>query len=289
VPFLYPPFAGTYRVTSYFDHHHPDRVWDDTIVIFNGDQASAIDGILGRTATFRGGYWFPDTTWYIYYDGHNAIDYGTPRGVTILAAAPGEVVFAESIPSSCATPLQYVCLEHADGYRTYYLHLEGIVVHKGDWVEAGDPLGLSGNSGCSTGPHLHFGVERDWVATDPYGWQPEDRPDPLLASADAPATWLWAPDLPPAPVGELVDPPPETKTRGPLSLAFRPGKESPPVARVEFLAYYAATGAAASQWHWLGVDEKGDDGWSLTWDTRQAPEGEVWLHAWTTGVDGRVV
>jgi murein DD-endopeptidase MepM/ murein hydrolase activator NlpD len=298
-PFLHPPFAGRYRVTSYFDHHHPDRAWDDTIVIFNGDQASAIDGILGRTATFRGGYRFPDAAWYIYYDGHNGIDYGTPKGVTILAAAPGEVVFAGSIPTSCDTPLQYVTLEHANGYRTYYLHLEGICVRQGEWVEAGDPLGLSGNSGCSTGPHLHFSVEREWLAIDPYGWQPEGRPDPIIAYRGAPATWLWAADEPSDDVlsesgstsaltGTLVDPPPEVATNGDLSLRFVPDEGTPPLARVEFLAYYADAGAAAPRWHSLGADEEGSDGWSRPWDTRGAPEGEVWLHAWATGADGRV-
>ena len=126
VPFLHPPFAGQYPITSYFDHHTPNRAWDDTVVIFNGDQASAIDGILGRTATFRGGYWFPDTTWYIYYDGHNGIDYGVPKGETILAAAPGEVIFAGSIPSSCDTPLQYVSLAHENGSGVVYLGVYGV-------------------------------------------------------------------------------------------------------------------------------------------------------------------
>lgn len=282
VPFLQPPFARKYRVTSYFDHQSPDHSWDDTIIIFNGEQASAIDGILDRTPTFLGGYYLPKTNWYAYYDGHPAFDYGTGAGTTILAAAPGEVVFAGSVPTSCASPLQYVALRHANGYLTYYLHLEGIAVRKGQWVETGDPLGISGNSGCSLGAHLHFAVEYNGWLTDPYGWQPADRPDPLIAHSGAAATWLWAPELPLAPVGKLTQPPRDTKTNGDLFMQFVPEQDSPPVARVAFLAFYG------NEWHSLGEDTNGADGWSLTWDTRSAPEGTTWLHAWAIGTDGRV-
>ena len=289
VPFLHPPFAhkcwdnyGHNCVTSYFDHHFPDRQWDDTITIFTGDGFHAIDGIESRTATFRGGYRLPGTDWHVYYDGHNAFDYDTDAGRTILAAAPGEVIFADSVPSSCATPLQYVCIRHVNGYRTYYLHLEGICVRKGQWVETGDPLGISGNSGCSLGPHLHFAVQHNGVDTDPYGWRPQDEPDPLIAHSDAQATWLWVPPEPMLPIGRLTQPLPGTMTNGALSLVFIPAEESPPIARVEFLAFHQ------KRWHHLGTDENKEDGWSLLWDTRSAPEGKVWLHAWAVGTDGRV-
>lgn len=282
VPFLRAPFAGTYRVTSYVDHQTPAYDWDDTIVIFNGDQASAIDGIFGRSPTFRGGYWFPDTYWYIYYDGHNGVDYGTGAGTTLLAAAPGRVHFAGIIPSSCATPLQYVSIDHENDYRTYYLHLEGICVQAGQWVEAGDPLGISGNSGCSLGPHLHFGVEHEGWATDPYGWRPVDRPDPLIEYSGERATWLWLPEEPPLPTGRLTQPPGDARTNGNLHVVFEPDRRSPPVARVTFMAYYA------DAWHRLGTDENGTDGWQFTWDTRRAPEGKAWLHAWVEGTDDRV-
>jgi hypothetical protein len=172
-------------------------------------------------------------------------------------------------------------------------------VRPGEWVEAGDPLGISGNSGCSTGPHLHFGVEREWKATDPYGWRPTDRPDPLIAYAGAPATWLWLADdpsadgattsePPPALTGTLIEPLPEAQTNGELPLRFVPDEGVPPLLRIEFFAYYADAGSAEPSWHSIGVDEDGSDGWAYTWDTRNVPEGEVWLHAWVTGKDGRV-
>lgn len=281
-PFLQPPFAGTYRVTSYFDHQYPDHSWDDTMVIFNGDQASAIDGIADRTATFLGGYWFPDTQWYIYYDGHGGIDYGTGAGTTILAAAPGEVVFAATVPSSCATPLQYVSIRHPNGYRTYYLHLEGIAVSVGQQVAAGDPVGISGNSGCSLGAHLHFAVDREGRPTDPYGWRPTDRPDPLADKGGGPATWLWLPETPPLPAGKLAQPAKNSRVNGDLFMQFVPDQASPPITQVTFLAFYGG------QWHILGSDANGSDDWTLAWDTRGATEGPLWLHAWATAADGRV-
>ena len=282
VPFLHPPFARMHRVTSHFDHHFPNYTWDDTIVIFNGQRANAIDGISGRTATFRGGYWRPESLRYLFYDGHNGYDYSTGRGMTVLAAAPGEVVFAGSAPSGCATPLKYVCIKHENGYRTFYLHLDGICVSKGEWVEAGDPVGISGNTGCSLAPHLHFGVEHNGKYTDPYGWLAKDEPDPLLAYSGEQATWLWVPDEPPLPFGKLTHPPRKAVTNGDLYMLFLPEKDSPPIARVEFMAYYD------HEWHHLGSDADGTDEWSFTWDTREVREGQVWLHAWAVGKDGRV-
>ena len=292
-PFLRPPFSRTYRVTSYFDHQSPDYSWDDTMVIFNGEQASAIDGILDRTATFKGGYYLPETRWYVYYDGHNGYDYGTRDGVTVLAAAAGVVDFAGSVPSGCDTPLQFVRLRHdipgiREPYYTSYLHLDGICVQTGQWVEAGDPLGISGNTGCSLGPHLHFAVRKGDYSTDPYGWQPErsgrpaNLPDPLIKHSGEQAVWLWLPEQPLEPIGKLTHPPAGTRTNGTLVLRFRPDDDSPPVIGVSFWAYYE------NQWHQIGQDNDGADGWSTTWNTQDAPEGKVWLHAWAIGSDGRV-
>jgi hypothetical protein len=289
------------------DHLSPDYGWDDTVVLYTGAQAHAIDGVWGRTPTFRGGFWQPESGQVLWYDGHGGTDYALPRGTTVLAAAPGEVVFADSAPSGCDTPLIYVALEHENGYRTYYVHLDGVCVSAGDRVQAGDPLGISGNSGCSTGPHLHFGVERGATAgvarlTDPYGWRSTDQDDPLVVTGGEPATWLWAGDAPPASedgagaagalslTGRLVAPPPDTHANGALLLSFVPEPGSPPLARVEFWAYYTSElgGIRRARWHRVGVDQNGGDGWSLVWDTRGAPEGPVWLHAWAVDGAGNV-
>jgi murein DD-endopeptidase MepM/ murein hydrolase activator NlpD len=52
-------------------------------------------------------------------------------------------------------------------YRTYYAHLSSIPVSVGDSVTAGTTIGLSGNTGNSTGPHLHYEIRKDNVPIDP--------------------------------------------------------------------------------------------------------------------------
>jgi hypothetical protein len=79
---------------------------------------------------------------------------------------------------------------------TQYGHLARLDVRAGDRVAAGQPLGLSGSSGCSTGPHLHFAVYRTrlsdghGVVIDPFGWRAAE-PDPWAADTAG----LASPDL----------------------------------------------------------------------------------------------
>lgn len=62
---------------------------------------------------------------------------------------------------------QLVIIRHNNGMETFYGHMSRIDVHKGDVVHAGDVIGLSGNTGRSTGPHLHFETRYDGLAMDP--------------------------------------------------------------------------------------------------------------------------
>lgn len=56
-----------------------------------------------------------------------------------------------------------VIIQHDGGYYTRYAHLSSISVHEGDGVNIGAPIGVSGNTGRSTGPHLHFEVYKDVI------------------------------------------------------------------------------------------------------------------------------
>jgi len=61
----------------------------------------------------------------------------------------------------------FVLLCHASGYETMYGHASRLIVVEGDEVQAGQVIALSGNSGRSTAPHLHFEIRRDGKSIDP--------------------------------------------------------------------------------------------------------------------------
>lgn len=86
--------------------------------------------------------------------GHNGIDYGTPTGTPILAVAAGVVL---EVWEDAAGYGRYVKLGH-DWGESLYAHLEQQAIAVGTTVAAGQPIGISGNTGNSTGPHLHFGM-----------------------------------------------------------------------------------------------------------------------------------
>ena len=94
---------------------------------------------------------------------HGALDYGIPVGTNVYAAAEGVVLVAGWSNSGYGN---YVCLQHSNGMRTYYAHGNGtFYVKPGDVVQRGQLIMLSGNTGRSTGPHLHFEVR-----VSPYNW-----------------------------------------------------------------------------------------------------------------------
>lgn len=100
--------------------------------------------------------------WQTYSQGHNGFDIGVPNGSSIYAAAPGyyHAVSASSGGSRGA----YVYIEHpisgsGYSYYSYYQHLSAVYMNLNNtYVQAGDLIGKSGNSGGNYGYHLHFGI-----------------------------------------------------------------------------------------------------------------------------------
>ncbi len=91
-----------------------------------------------------------------------ALDFAMPEGTPIRAAAAGRVVTSNLRSDSYG---HYVVIDHGDGLSSVYAHLstrEFEVMHGSPevWVEAGQRIGLSGESGTSAGPHLHFAMHR---------------------------------------------------------------------------------------------------------------------------------
>ncbi len=89
--------------------------------------------------------------------GWNAVDIGTPVGTTIMASAAGEVILSRSSGWNGGYG-RYIVISHPNGTQTVYGHLSKNYVSEGDHVSQGQAIGLSGNTGNSTGPHLHFEV-----------------------------------------------------------------------------------------------------------------------------------
>jgi soluble lytic murein transglycosylase len=86
---------------------------------------------------------------------HDGVDYAVPIGTPIRAAGSGTVVKVGNEPSGYGN---FIEIKHADGSISKYAHASGFNYKEGDTVGRGDVIGASGNSGRSTGPHLHFEI-----------------------------------------------------------------------------------------------------------------------------------
>jgi murein DD-endopeptidase MepM/ murein hydrolase activator NlpD len=96
-------------------------------------------------------------------ESHPGIDIAVPAGTPVRAAGGAVVEVAGTDPAYG----QFVLLQHSGGYETMYGHASRILVHDGDSVQAGQVIALSGNSGRSTAPHLHFEIRRAGKSLDP--------------------------------------------------------------------------------------------------------------------------
>ncbi|WP_409522601.1 peptidoglycan DD-metalloendopeptidase family protein [Nitrincola sp. MINF-07-Sa-05] len=83
---------------------------------------------------------------------HNGTDYAMPIGTPVLTTGDGVVTRVENHPYAG----KYVEISHGSQYKTRYLHLDRFLVKRGQSVKRGQRIGLSGNTGRTTGPHLHF-------------------------------------------------------------------------------------------------------------------------------------
>jgi murein DD-endopeptidase MepM/ murein hydrolase activator NlpD len=192
-PFLQSPYRGYAEVATYFDHDQPDYAIDGKIVLTTG---------LVVTGNASGGrfpdYWSPQLRQWINYDGHNGYDYDIIYQ-PVRAAAAGVVTYAawESSDPDYGYG-QMILIKHAHGYMTLYGHFSKLEVKPGQHVKAGQVIGISGSTGNSSGPHLHFTVYHNCHAVDPYGWNGKGK-DPLVPFNGETSTYLWlngeAPDI----------------------------------------------------------------------------------------------
>lgn len=110
---------------------------------------------------------------------HTGIDYPVPEGTPVLASAPGKVVEVKNRGGYGLL----VRVDHGGGNETWYTHLSAANVKEGDLVKQGQALAKSGNSGKSTGPHLHYEVRHSGAPVDPT--KPPPRVEPTLENLRA--------------------------------------------------------------------------------------------------------
>ena len=101
--------------------------------------------------------------------GHPGIDLGSPPGAAIYASDAGVVIFANW---SSVGYGNVVVLDHGNGYRTLYAHLSQISTFCGANLQTGELVGLSGNTGNSSGPHLHYEIRLPNGFLNPWNWLP---------------------------------------------------------------------------------------------------------------------
>ncbi len=98
-----------------------------------------------------------------FHPGHNGLDFGIVVGTPIKSTMDGKVTYAGWNDQGYGN---LVIVENGP-YRTYFGHLSSIPVAVGDSVNAGTTIGLSGNTGHSTGPHLHYEIRKNNIPIDP--------------------------------------------------------------------------------------------------------------------------
>lgn len=95
---------------------------------------------------------------------HHGLDIPAPTGTKVRSVLPGIV----SLSQFSDTAGNYIIIEHPNGIKSKYMHLNSLLVQKGDQVKQGDPIGTIGSTGRVTGPHLHFELHQDNKPINPF-------------------------------------------------------------------------------------------------------------------------
>ena len=116
------------------------------------DATNCVTQYFGNTAFARSGAYNGK--------GHNGVDFRAAVGEPLYASADGTIlgIGNTDLQAGCYSYGQWVVITHDNGLATLYAHMSLIKVQKGQYVHKGDIIGYSGNTGYSTGPHLHYSV-----------------------------------------------------------------------------------------------------------------------------------
>jgi len=139
--------------------------WDNAVVLSKGVSTQFIWPLEGEVVSEYGWRVHPVLGNRHHHDG---IDLDVPEGTTVRAAAGGEVFFYGDQPGYG----NVLIIEHANGFYSLYGHLADSFVFVGQYVEMGQAVAQSGNTGISSGPHLHFELRNREYPIDPERYLP---------------------------------------------------------------------------------------------------------------------
>lgn len=159
---------GSHVVTDLVTYK--DDVESDRKELQETVEVAAVAEVVKRGTKSKPTYMYPVTNWnltsnfgYRWGRLHAGADVGVPIGTTVRASRAGQVITAGWVGGygNC------VIIDHGDGVSTRYGHLSEVTVSVGQYVDQGQQVALSGNTGRSTGPHLHFEIRINGEAVDP--------------------------------------------------------------------------------------------------------------------------
>lgn len=137
---------------------------EDGTTLQEGDWIWPVPGFSYISCYFGWDYYFGR-----YHKGIDIGDWGI-FGSNIYATKGGTVIIAEDWYIPGYSYGKYVTVDHGGGYTSTYAHMDTVNVYVGQVVEKGDVLGTVGNTGFSTGPHLHFEIRIDGEPLDPFNY-----------------------------------------------------------------------------------------------------------------------
>lgn len=186
------PFEGDYANSYPFDHDLPFGQFSNTSTTEGNPNVLTWRGEIAKMPWGDGKF-------------HNGYDWSLPSGTPLLSVAKGEVIYAQSEPpfkcgSKGMVAALIVTIRHTtpnnEIFDSQYAHLSKIDVAVGQHVNAGEQIGLSGDSGCAFGAHLHFSVftmtpDGERVVVDPFGWEGDFQDPWEKYTAGVLSKWLW--------------------------------------------------------------------------------------------------
>ncbi len=147
------------RVAAFKATVSPEQLWQGAMVRPNQGSLSTGYGVR----RYYNGVFAQD-----YY--HRGIDFAAPTGSPVMAPAAGRIGLVGRVSEGFELHGNTIGIDHGQGVLSIMIHLSRIDVNEGDLVRPSQVIGAVGNTGATTGPHLHWGLYVNGVCVDPAPW-----------------------------------------------------------------------------------------------------------------------